>query len=66
MQVSICATILLSMSLEATSLLGVMASISSMNKIHGAELCKHGSDRKRSTWDQTSLFNIWSKASLRS
>ncbi len=42
MQVSSWATILLSMSLEATSLLGVMASISSMNRIHGAELCKGG------------------------
>lgn len=40
MQVSSWATILLSMSLEATSLLGVMASISSMKRIHGAELCK--------------------------
>lgn len=40
MQVRSWATILLSMSFEATSLLGVMASISSMNKIHGAELCK--------------------------
>lgn len=28
------------MSLEATSLLGVMASISSMNKMQGAELCR--------------------------
>lgn len=36
MQVNSCATILLSMSLEATSLLGVMASISSMNKMQGA------------------------------
>lgn len=40
MQVNSWATILLSMSLEATSLLGVMASISSMNRIHGLELCK--------------------------
>lgn len=39
MQVSSWATILLSMSLEATSLLGVMASISSINRIQGAELC---------------------------
>lgn len=39
MQVSIWATILRSMSLEATTLLGVITSISSMNKIHGAELC---------------------------
>lgn len=30
------------MSLEATSLLGVMASISSMNRMHGLEVCKEG------------------------
>jgi len=40
MHVSSWATILLSMSLEATSLFGVMESISSMNRIHGEELCK--------------------------
>ncbi|MEQ2178317.1 hypothetical protein GOODEAATRI_012768 [Goodea atripinnis] len=39
-QVNSWATILLSMSLEATSLLGVMASISSMNKMHGLEVCR--------------------------
>lgn len=44
MQVSSWATILLSMSLEATSLFGVMASISSMNRMHGDELCPGRSD----------------------
>lgn len=42
MQVSSWATILLSMSFEATSLLGVIASISSMKRMHGAELCGRG------------------------
>lgn len=47
MQVSSWATILLSMSLEATSLLGVMASISSMNRIQGADDC---TERERKAW----------------
>ena len=42
MHVSSWATILLSMSLEATSLLGVMASISSMNMMHGELVCRDG------------------------
>lgn len=34
------------MSFDATSLLGVIASISSMNKMHGAELCGGGQETR--------------------
>lgn len=49
MQVRSWATILLSMSFEATSLLGVIASISSIKRMHGALAYEMGGGKKFST-----------------